>query len=446
MIDFVHDILFGIDYPGLVKALDPITLGLLVGQGIQQLGKIREAKQQQEAAQTQIDQGQDLYDKMVSEFESGKYDASLSQDVRDTAEQQRILAEQVADQAAQRGTASIQSALAASRYGDPRSAALIPGQLQSVEAGIQQAELSGLQQKVAADASVADAQQRIDEQNRQLQQSLGAMKLRRGAAGLDAGQLAIQQARAAEEAARTGLYSTIGQGLAMQFGGGGGARKGTDKTNSENALAPRAANIDFGDGPIYASDAISGELIGRGSIAPMETVDPSSGESLMDRIALGEFLGTQEGRTLPQVPLLLQRQRLGLPLTQGLTTLQKLQLGIPLTQNLTDPQNLTDLQRLQLGIFEEGGQYEFANKGGEVHMTEGEFSHKTNKKALIDEETGIKEAELTGDEAMVRDGENVLVFNPNQQSTIESLVNKGDAKGLMKKMKALLKKFNKQNV
>ena len=423
MIDFVHDILFGIDYPGLVKALDPITLGLLVGQGIQQIGKIREAKQQEEAAQTQMDQGQDLYDKMVSEFESGKYDASLSQDVRDTAEQQRILAEQVADQAAQRGTASIQSALAASRYGDPRSAALIPGQLQSVEAGIQQAELSGLQQKVAADASVADAQQRIDEQNRQLQQSLGAMKLRRGAAGMDAGQLAAQQARAAGSAAKSALFATIGQGLTTAIAGKIGDGE-DDNTGNENPFAPRAANIDFGDGPIYASDAISGELIGRGSIAPMETVDPSGGESLMDRIALGEFLGTQEGRTLPQVPLLLQRQRLGLPLTQGLTTLQK----------------------LQLGIFEEGGQYEFANKGGEVHMTEGEFSHKTNKKALIDEETGIKEAELTGDEAMVRDGENVLVFNPNQQSTIESLVNKGDAKGLMKKMKALLKKFNKQNV
>ena len=431
MIDFVHDILFGIDYPGLVKALDPITLGLLVGQGIQQIGKIREAKQQEEAAQTQMDQGQDLYDKMVSEFESGKYDASLSQDVRDTAEQQRILAEQVADQAAQRGTASIQSALAASRYGDPRSAALIPGQLQSVEAGIQQAELSGLQQKVAADASVADAQQRIDEQNRQLQQSLGAMKLRRGAAGLDAGQLAIQQARAAEKAARTGLYSTIGQGLAMQFGGGSG--DGKDDTGTGDGTGTPKVRF-------ATQDPTNPAQFNLGSVGQTQSVDPSGGESLVDRIALGEFLGRQEGRTLPQVPLLLQKQRVGLPLTEGLTTLQKLQLGIPLTQNLTD------LQRLQLGIFEEGGQYEFANKGGEVHMTEGEFSHKTNKKALIDEETGIKEAELTGDEAMVRDGENVLVFNPNQQSTIESLVNKGDAKGLMKKMKALLKKFNKQNV
>ena len=91
-------------------------------------------------------------------------------------------------------------------------------------------------------------------------------------------------------------------------------------------------------------------------------------------------------------------------------------------------------------------EYRFADTGGEVHVTKGEFSHKTNKKALVDEETGEKEAELTGDEAMVRDGDNVLVFNPNQQNTIEGLVNKGDARGLMKKMKALLKKFNKQNV
>ena len=95
--------------------------------------------------------------------------------------------------------------------------------------------------------------------------------------------------------------------------------------------------------------------------------------------------------------------------------------------------------------MESGGQYEFADKGGEVHMTKGEFDHGTNKKALIDEETGEKEAELTGDEAMVRDGENVLVFNPEQQDTIEKLVNEGDAKGLLKKMKALMKQFENQN-
>ena len=77
-------------------------------------------------------------------------------------------------------------------------------------------------------------------------------------------------------------------------------------------------------------------------------------------------------------------------------------------------------------------------KGGKVGKTGGVFDHKTNKKALIDEESGEKEAELTGDETM-------FVFNPKQTSTFEKLVKGDDAAGLMKFMKQLLKKpqFNK---
>ena len=389
MIDFVHDILFGIDYPGLVKALDPVTLGLLVGQGIQQFGKIREAKQQEQAAQAQMTQGQDLYDKLVSEFESGKYDVSLSQDVRDTAEQQRILAEQVTDAATERAVQAQQSALAAARYGDARSAALIPSQVRQLEAGVQQAEIQGLQQKVASDAALASAQQRIDEQNKQLQQSLGAMKLKRGAAGIDAGQLAAQQARAAATAARTGLYSTIGQGLTAGLAGRIGAGGDDNSTSEVNSLLRRLETN------------------------PSNTLDATLRAQLSDPLFENEEEDIPLDFNIGDV--FQQRAR-----QQGVDTFQ--------------------------GSGKKGMQYEFANKGGEVHMTEGEFSHKTNKKALVDEETGVKEAELTGDEAMVRDGENVLVFNPNQQSTIEGLVNKGDSKGLMKKMKALLKKFNKQNV
>ncbi len=389
MIDFVHDILFGIDYPGLVKALDPVTLGLLVGQGIQQFGKMREAKQQEEAAQTQMTQGQDLYDKMVSEFESGKYDVSLSQDVRDTAEQQRILAEQVTDAATERAVQAQQSALAAARYGDARSAALIPSQVRQLEAGVQQAEIQGLQQKVASDAALASAQQRVDEQNKQLQQSLGAMKLKRGAAGIDAGQLAAQQARAAGAAAKSALFATIGQGLTAGLAGRSGDGGDDNSTSEVNSLLRRLETN------------------------PSNTLDATLRAQLSDPLFENEEEDIPLDFNIGDV--FQQRAR-----QQGVDTFQ--------------------------GSGKKGMQYEFADKGGEVHMTEGEFSHKTNKKALIDEETGVKEAELTGNEAMVRDGENVLVFNPNQQSTIESLVNKGDSKGLMKKMKALLKKFNKQNV
>lgn len=430
MIDFVYNIILGFDYPGLTKALDPITIGLLVGQGVQQIGKAVAANQQKKAAEAQAREGKDLYDQMVGDFESGKYDMQLSQDVRDVGEQQRMYAEQVSDQASQRATASMQSALAASRYGDPRSAAMLPQQLDRLEAGAQKAELAGLQQKVRADAAVAGAQQTIDEKNAAMMQSLGSMKLRRGAGQMDAGNLAAQQAQQARTDALTGLASTAAQGIAM---GGAQARQasgGSSETSDllkrlsgmsstpagggDNPLAPRAGNIDSDVNPL------------------LPLVDPSSGASIADRIALGEFTGRQSDRSQPMST----SDLLGLLNMQGRSTLGAANV-------FADPNAMGPFMT---DNYQKGGQYKFADKGGEVHMTEGEFSHKTNKKALIDEETGEKEAELTGDEAMVRDGENVLVFNPNQQSTIEALVNKGDSKALMKKMKALLKKFNKQNV
>ena len=375
MIDFVYQLILGFDYPGLTKALDPITIGLLVGTGVQQIGKAVEAGQQKRAAERQMRKGQDLYDKLVQDFQQGKFDVKLSQDVRDAAEQQRILAEQVSDAAAERGEAQIQSALAATRYGDARSAALIPGQLRQVEAGVQQAELAGLGQKVAADAALAAQQQRVADQNASIQQQLAAMQLQRGAGAMDAGQLAAQQARQAQIQAITGAASTLAQGLAA-----GGAERA--QANNTDPGSSEVSNL------FRALEAV-----------------PSGSDALINPSGSGMAgLGTQ--------------------------------LNFDGTLNLDgDPTN----------SMESGGQYEFADKGGEVHMTKGEFDHSTNKKALIDEETGEKEAELTGDEAMVRDGENVLVFNPEQQDTIEKLVNEGDAKGLLKKMKALMKQFENQN-
>jgi hypothetical protein len=67
----------------------------------------------------------------------------------------------------------------------------------------------------------------------------------------------------------------------------------------------------------------------------------------------------------------------------------------------------------------------------EGFKTKGEFSHKTNKKAVIDEEDGEKEAELTGGE---------LVFNPDQSGEMEKLIQSGDEKGLLKFMKELMSK------
>tara|TARA_R100001510_G_C7656508_1_gene216582 strand:+ start:5982 stop:6851 length:870 start_codon:yes stop_codon:yes gene_type:complete len=61
------------------------------------------------------------------------------------------------------------------------------------------------------------------------------------------------------------------------------------------------------------------------------------------------------------------------------------------------------------GFAEQGGAVEQLLRRGEVVKTNGEFDHDTNKKALIDEETGEKEAELTGGE---------YVLNPEQGEAI----------------------------
>jgi hypothetical protein len=69
--------------------------------------------------------------------------------------------------------------------------------------------------------------------------------------------------------------------------------------------------------------------------------------------------------------------------------------------------------------------------GEEGFKTEGEFNHDTNKKAVIDEEDGTKEAELTGGE---------LVFNPKQANTMEKLIEEDNPRGLLKFLKNLLSK------
>jgi len=80
------------------------------------------------------------------------------------------------------------------------------------------------------------------------------------------------------------------------------------------------------------------------------------------------------------------------------------------------------------GTQAKGGKLSY-QEGGEVMETEGEFNHSTNKKALIDEESGVKEAELTGGE---------LVFNPDQTKMMEQLIESGDADKLMAFLRDLM--------
>lgn len=83
------------------------------------------------------------------------------------------------------------------------------------------------------------------------------------------------------------------------------------------------------------------------------------------------------------------------------------------TQGGTDkPETNTDSFKKKSGgrlMYNDGGVVEELLRKQPVQKTEGEFNHETNKKAIIDEETGEKEGEATGGE---------YILNPEQGEEI----------------------------
>ena len=97
------------------------------------------------------------------------------------------------------------------------------------------------------------------------------------------------------------------------------------------------------------------------------------------------------------------------------------------TTGSPDPKALDPIQAKE--IKNETEDRGLITSGEEGMKTNGEFSHERNPKAIIDEDTGVKEGEVTGGE---------LIFNPKQSNTMEELIEKEDAEGLLSYLKDLL--------
>lgn len=72
--------------------------------------------------------------------------------------------------------------------------------------------------------------------------------------------------------------------------------------------------------------------------------------------------------------------------------------------------------------YEDGGVVEEILRRQPVQKTEGEFNHDTNKKAIVDEETGVKEAEATGGEYILNpeQGEEIHMAYKGLEQIVES--------------------------
>jgi len=314
--------------------------GLLQKIGSKRAGKAGQDFLQEEGRE-QKESGIKLYEKMLEELRSGKFD--VAQEQRDASEDAKIAAEEFVEATRQRGQEGRADLVSAIQSGDPRMSGLVPQQAREIEQNLQRANLLGLDKRAAANAVIADLEQSALDKQAALSEKL----MDRGALGAEAGRQ--MELAAMLQAAQAGPASTeagLNTGIAAY-----------------SALTDPKVGVGLGDGNNTSMDGVL-ELLNQ--------INPNQENPFIS-------------------------------ITGGL-----------------DEDTSTE--------WEKGGTLNFEDGGG---MTNGEFSHDDNPKAIVDEDTGLKEGEVTGGE---------LVFNVDQTDTIEELVESGEGGKLVEFLRNLLSK------
>lgn len=397
IIDFLIELttpMKGVDY-----AIAPIVLaGLAQLPGmVKGISASKAAKSQAERDEERARADKEIAKRALADLRAGKLEFEplkdkLSSRYTDAYEMAMSRAPEKASREAREQ--ALASAISAS--GDPRSMAASMQAAARFAQGSRADALAGLSGRQAATSTLAGLEQGIADTNRQRRQ-----------AQLKDERLAAQQlftaSRAQERAAQDAGVEAKRQGNQALLGALTGTIGGALQMQGVNKL-----------GDIFKSTPGALNTIPLGGFRGSAT-------------KLSEIIGSTPSTSMPSASSVLDD-------SGNLTGIQ----DIELEEETGFDDDVFDFQT-QAGLMA-GTDPSFGGLaiGGKVGKTGGVFDHETNKKALIDEESGEKEAELTGNETM-------FVFNPKQTSTFEKLVKGDDAKGLMMFMKKLLKKpqFNK---
>jgi hypothetical protein len=343
--------------------------------------------------------GEADYDVSINRLTNIANDVGLSQQ----SYKQRDTHYQIAEELSKAGVADadeIASQMMAG-IGDSREEMAAIGKVKDIMKGKRDARLEGALMKLQGEAGLTKRAEALEDTKRGMEFNIADTR-ERDLARINTGMDAYfgSKAAAAEQFAAAG--TTLSSSLIAASGtpdqramsraqrqGGGGGGGGGDNVDSPNYGAMRLKSA-FQNAP---ADIRPG------------TVDMSGAEGFMqgESYNLGEMFGAPN----PEYGY-------GAPFG-----------GYPM-EDLGDVDDFTNQSQLGLGQYyrkEKGG---YIAEGGGV--TEGEFSHDTNKKAIIDEENGQKEGELTGGE---------IVFNPEQTDKIEDFVEGRDAQGLLNYMSML---------
>lgn len=162
------------------------TAGLITG-GIGALGNIASNIYAARQGKKQMEEGTALYNKMLEDLQSGKYDRSVSQATLQAAEEQKQLASAAAQTAEERARAAQQAYISGIRSGDRRMAAAIPGAFAGMERGAQDAQAMAARQQAAANQRVAGLEEGYKQQNIAMQEALARQQMGMGARAAEAG-------------------------------------------------------------------------------------------------------------------------------------------------------------------------------------------------------------------------------------------------------------------
>lgn len=162
------------------------TAGLITG-GIGALGNIASNIYAARQGKKQMQEGTALYNKMLEDLQSGKYDRSVSQATLQAAEEQKQLASAAAQTAEERARAAQQAYISGIRSGDRRMAAAIPGAFAGMERGAQDAQAMAARQQAAASQRVAGLEEGYKQQNIAMQEALARKQMGMGARAAEAG-------------------------------------------------------------------------------------------------------------------------------------------------------------------------------------------------------------------------------------------------------------------
>lgn len=412
MVEFLQNLIFGLDYPGLTLALDPITIALLIGgitKGVQGI-------QQSRAGKKTRDEGRDLFDKQVQDFRSGKYDITMDPAVTAATQDMKRLGAEAAFKTGETARSAISSAVSAGRYGDPRMAAYTPQFAQTALGEAGKANQAAALNTAQVGMDYANKVQGIRTANESTRQQLESMMMARGA-GME--QQGTQQRQEGINTAIGGFGDAFGAYASDPNSIFGPINRNKYVIDDNGNKAYKVRNFSLHN--FIPGQMQNGYMQGYGGYPLYNPNNPNSRQDggrvprstyVLGGIIRGLYDMSKRGRERAQEDIARKRAAEGKD-----TTL----FGYK-AEDFDAEGNLVsdDSGDITITVSKDGKVQTMQDGGVAPEILPGEFDHGSNPIHMIDDD-GNKVAEATGGE---------ILFNHTQSNNLIKLLQSGDSEAL----------------